>query len=88
MIPTTSDDTEGSHADALIAEVMAPQPIEVRVLGRVLGRVPKVQGLDGDASAKLEAIVATSPFTAKCPRSDCARSSGPQATAAPALAPR
>jgi hypothetical protein len=54
---------EGPGVQALIAEIMEPQPIEVRLLGRL----PKVEGLDGEASPKLEAIVAYLAFHGEVP---------------------
>jgi hypothetical protein len=54
---------DGSGVEALIAEIMAPQPIEVRLLGRL----PKVEALDGEASPKLEAIIAYLAFHGEVP---------------------
>lgn len=61
--PTSNGHGESTNADALINTIMAPQPIEVRLLGRV----PNVEGLDGDASAKLEAIIAYLAFHGEVP---------------------
>lgn len=58
-----SGDADDADVGALIAEIMAPHPIEVHLLGRV----PRVEGLEGDASGKLEAIVAYLAFHGEVP---------------------